>query len=72
MTKRKVDPKLLEILVCPLTKGALSYDAENQELISARAGLAYPIRDGIPIMLPDEARPLGDDDTPTPISSRRP
>ena len=55
-----VDPKLLEILVCPLTKGPLRYDAENQELISEQAGLAYPIRDGIPIMLPDEARPLGE------------
>ena len=61
MPDRKVDPKLLEILVCPLTKGTLSYDAANQELISERAGLAYPIRDGIPIMLPDEARPLSDD-----------
>ena len=53
-----VDPKLLEILVCPVTKGPLDYDAEAQELISRQAGLAYPIRDGIPIMLPDEARPL--------------
>ena len=53
-----LDPKLLEILVCPLTKGPLVYDAANQELISERAGLAYPIRDGIPIMLVDEARPL--------------
>jgi len=51
-----VDPKLLEILVCPLTKGALEYDAEKQELISRSAKLAYPIRDGIPIMLPEEAR----------------
>jgi uncharacterized protein YbaR (Trm112 family) len=55
-----VDRKLLEILVCPLTKGPLRYDAENQELISEQAGLAYPIRDGIPIMLPDEARALGE------------
>ena len=53
-----VDPKLLEILVCPLTKGPLRYDAEAQELISDKAGLAYPIRDGIPIMLVDEARSL--------------
>jgi hypothetical protein len=53
-----VDPKLLEILVCPLTKGPLEYDAEKQELISRSAKLAYPIRDGIPIMLPEEARPL--------------
>lgn len=54
----KVDPKLLEILVCPVTKGPLEYDAEKQELISKQAGLAYPIRDGIPIMLRDEARAL--------------
>jgi uncharacterized protein YbaR (Trm112 family) len=53
-----IDPKLLEILVCPLTKGPLEYDAEAQELISRRAKLAYPIRDGIPIMLPEEARRL--------------
>jgi uncharacterized protein YbaR (Trm112 family) len=53
-----VDPKLLEILVCPLTKGPLEYDAEKQELISRSAKLAYPIRDGIPIMLPEEARRL--------------
>ena len=53
-----VDPKLLEILVCPLTKGPLEYDTEKQELISRAAKLAYPIRDGIPIMLPEEARPL--------------
>ena len=53
-----IDPKLLEILVCPLTKGRLEYDAAKQELISRAAKLAYPIRDGIPIMLPDEARKL--------------
>ena len=53
-----VDPKLLEILVCPLTKTRLEYDAQNQELISRAAKLAYPIRDGIPIMLPEEARRL--------------
>jgi uncharacterized protein YbaR (Trm112 family) len=57
-----VDPKLLEILVCPLTKGTLSYDRDKQELISREAGLAYPIRDGIPIMLVDEARQLTDDE----------
>ena len=51
-----VDPKLLEILVCPITKGALEYDTARQELISRAAKLAYPIRDGIPIMLPEEAR----------------
>ena len=53
-----IDPKLLEILVCPLTKGPLTYDSDAQELISDAAGLAYPIRDGIPIMLPEEAREL--------------
>ncbi|MCC7168512.1 MAG: Trm112 family protein [Rhodospirillales bacterium] len=56
--RKTVDPKLLEILVCPLTKGPLRYDAAAQELISDKAGLAYPIRDGIPIMLVDEARAL--------------
>ncbi len=60
-TPEKIDPKLLEILVCPLTKGPLSYDREAGELISEQAGLAYPIRDGIPIMLVDEARRLDDD-----------
>jgi uncharacterized protein len=54
----RIDPKLLEILVCPLTKTTLEYDAARQELISRAAKLAYPIRDGIPIMLPDEARPI--------------
>ena len=54
--QKEVDPKLLEILVCPLTKAPLKYDRENNELISEKAGLAYPIRDGIPIMLIDEAR----------------
>ena len=53
-----IDPKLLEILVCPLTKGPLEYDSVRQELISRKARLAYPIRDGIPIMLPEEARRL--------------
>ena len=61
----KLDPKLLEILVCPLPKGPLSYDAEAGELISEQAGLAYPIRDGIPIMLVDEARRLDDDASPS-------
>ena len=54
----KVDPKLLELLVCPVTKGPLDYDAAANELVSRQAGLAYPIRNGIPIMLPDEARSL--------------
>ena len=64
LPKKGIDPKLLEILVCPVTKGALNYDEAAQELISKEAGLAYPIRDGIPIMLADEARRL-DDDTGT-------
>ncbi len=59
---RRIDPKLLEILVCPLTKRPLRYDPERQELVSEQAGLAYPIRDGIPIMLVDEARTLEDGD----------
>lgn len=54
----RIDPKLLEILVCPLTRGPLEYDATRQELVSRSARLAYPIRDGIPIMLPEEARAL--------------
>ena len=53
-----LDSRLLEILVCPLTKGPLEYDREASELISRKAGLAYPVRDGIPIMLPEEARKL--------------
>ena len=56
----QLDPRLLEVLVCPLTKVPLRYDREKQELISDRAKLAYPIRDGIPIMLVDEARRLDD------------
>ena len=59
-----VDPKLLEILVCPLTKGPLEYDKAKGELISKQANLAYPIRDGIPVMLVDEARPLDDGSAP--------
>ena len=58
----EIDPKLLEILVCPLTKATLEYDAERQELISRQAGLAYPIRDGIPVLLENEARTLTDDE----------
>jgi uncharacterized protein YbaR (Trm112 family) len=58
MDGRTTDPKLLELLVCPVTKMRLSYDAERQELVSKAAGLAYPIRDGIPIMLPEEARDI--------------
>jgi|TARA_B100001778_G_C18527157_1_gene601773 uncharacterized protein YbaR (Trm112 family) len=56
----KVDPKLLEILVCPVTKSDLEYDSVKNELISKQAGLAYPIRDGIPIMLEEEARKISD------------
>ena len=58
MTTPACDPRLLELLVCPVTKTRLSYDAERQELVSKAAGLAYPIRDGIPIMLAEEARDL--------------
>jgi uncharacterized protein YbaR (Trm112 family) len=56
----EVDPRLLEVLVCPLTHGPLEYDRERRELISRKARLAYPIRDGAPIMLPEEARELGE------------
>ena len=56
MEQAPLDPRLLEILVCPVTKGPLTYDRAANELVSRGAGLAYPIRDGIPIMLPDEAR----------------
>ncbi len=63
-SQRRVDPKLLEVLVCPLTKQPLRYDAAAAELISDKAGLAYPIRDGIPIMLADEARQLDHSETP--------
>lgn len=58
--ERTIDRKLLELLVCPVTKTTLEYDAENQELISRAAKLAYPIRNGIPIMLAEEARPVED------------
>ena len=57
-----IDPKMLDLLVCPLTKGPLEHDEDTNELVSRKAGLAYPIRDGIPIMLPSEARPLDKDD----------
>lgn len=57
--KAEVDPRLLEILVCPVTHGPLTYDRAAQELVSKSAKLAYPIRDGVPIMLPEEARALG-------------
>ena len=60
-TPRETDPKLLEMMVCPVTKMPLQYDREKQELVSRTARLAYPIRDGIPIMLPEEARELRDE-----------
>lgn len=60
--KSDIDPKLLELLACPLTKGPLTWDAKKSELVSKAARLAYPVRDGIPIMLPSEARQLGDDE----------
>ncbi len=59
-----MDPRLLDILVCPVTKGPLTYDKTKQELVSQSARLAYPIRDGIPIMLESEARPLDPDPAP--------
>jgi uncharacterized protein len=58
MTDAAIDKRLLEILVCPVTKGPLEWDRERGELISRKAGLAFPVRDGVPIMLPEEARPL--------------
>jgi len=60
VNQNPVDPKLLELLVCPVTKGTLEWDAAKQELISRRARLAYPVRDGVPVMLPSEARELED------------
>jgi hypothetical protein len=56
----EIDPRLLEILVCPVTRGPLVYDRARGELISRSGGLAYPIREGVPIMLPEEARALGE------------
>ncbi len=58
MSKHGVDPRLLEVLICPVTRGPLTYDKSANELVSRRAGLAYPIRDGVPVMLRDEAREL--------------
>jgi uncharacterized protein YbaR (Trm112 family) len=58
----ETDPKLLEILICPVTRTTLHYDRKRQELVSRAAGLAYPIRSGVPIMLPGEARALSDDE----------
>ena len=62
MTEPNIDPRLLEILVCPVTKGPLEFDKAASELVSRGAGLAYPVRDGIPIMLPEEARELTDEE----------
>lgn len=59
VARGEIDPRLLEVLVCPVTHGALEYDRSAQELISRSAKLAYPIRDGVPVMLPEEARSLG-------------
>ncbi len=61
MSASDIDPKLLEILVCPVTRGRLDYDRERSELVSQSARLAYPIRDGVPIMLPEEARNLDEE-----------
>ena len=66
-TPQEIDPRLLEVLVCPVTRGPLDYDRARGELISRRAGLAYPVRDGTPIMLPEEARTL--DEGPAPSSA---
>lgn len=62
--KRDIDVKLLELLACPLTKGPLKWDAERGELVSRLARLAYPVRDGIPVMLPSEARQIPDEAAP--------
>ncbi|PWJ91416.1 MULTISPECIES: Trm112 family protein [Mesorhizobium] len=68
--KANVDPKLLELLACPLTKGPLAWDPERGELVSRVAKLAYPVRDGIPIMLPSEARTLSVEDVLAPPPPR--
>jgi uncharacterized protein YbaR (Trm112 family) len=60
MSALEIDPRLLEVLVCPVTRGVLDYDRDKAELISRSARLAYPIRDGVPVMLPEEARTLGE------------
>lgn len=62
MPPKRTDPKLLEFLVCPMTKGLLVYDAERQELVSRQARVAYPIKNGVPLLTADCARTLGDDD----------
>lgn len=65
-SSQEVDPRLLEVLVCPVTHGPLEYDRERAELVSRGANLAYPIRDGVPIMLPEEARTLDEEPTGSP------
>lgn len=70
MIQRNIDPKLLEVLVCPLTKTVLQYDHANQELISRAAGLAFPIRRGVPIMLVEEARMITTSDVGETVSQR--
>jgi uncharacterized protein YbaR (Trm112 family) len=67
-----IDPKLLELLACPLTRGPLTYDSERNELVSPLANLAYPVRDGIPIMLASEARRTGDEEAKPGKPGRRP
>jgi uncharacterized protein YbaR (Trm112 family) len=67
-----IDPKLLELLACPLTRGPLTYDSEHNELVSPLANLAYPVRDGIPIMLASEARQTGDEEIKPERPARRP
>jgi uncharacterized protein YbaR (Trm112 family) len=63
--KNRINPKLLELLVCPLTKGRLTLDKDRGELVSRAAKLAYPVRDGIPVMLPSEARSIAEDGVPS-------
>ena len=67
-----MDPKMLELLVCPVTKGPLTYQADTQELVSLSARLAYPVRDGIPVLLENEARPLSDDELEKLATARPP
>jgi uncharacterized protein YbaR (Trm112 family) len=72
MRSAAIDPKLLELLACPLTRGPLTYDSERNELVSPLANLAYPVRDGIPIMLASEARRTGDEEAKPGKPGRRP
>jgi len=68
MTKLPLNAALVQLLVCPISKGSLAWNADNDELISASAGLAYPVRDGIPIMLSSEARAITSRMAPIPLS----